>query len=138
MPEYNISHEGIVDSMDGNEVVVRITSYAACSECHARGACNVTEVKEKYLRVRAPGKGFRTGEKVRVILSKSLGFRALFLGYVLPFILVLTVLLICTAAGCRELAAGLLSLAVLPPYYLALKAFRGRLEQRFSFILQKN
>ena len=42
MAENRISHDGIVDSLEGNEIVVRITSYAACSDCHARGACNVT------------------------------------------------------------------------------------------------
>jgi sigma-E factor negative regulatory protein RseC len=137
MAEHRISHDGIVDSLEGSDVVVRITSYAACSECHARGACNVTEVKEKYLRVKASHSGFRTGEKVRVVLSQSLGFRALFLGYVLPFLLVLTALLITTAAGCSELVAGLLSLSVLVPYYILLKIFRGRLDRRFSFSLQK-
>jgi hypothetical protein len=50
---------------------------------------------------------------------------------------VLTALLIITAAGCSELVAGLLSLSVLVPYYILLKIFRGRLDRRFSFSLQK-
>ncbi|MFC2099198.1 SoxR reducing system RseC family protein, partial [Bacteroidota bacterium] len=99
MAEKKISHDGIVDSMDGNEVIVRITSYAACSDCHARGACNVTEEKEKLMRVQAGSIGYSTGEKVRVVLAQSLGFRALFLGYILPFLLVLTALLIASATG---------------------------------------
>jgi sigma-E factor negative regulatory protein RseC len=137
MAEKRISHDGIVDSLNGNEVVVRITSYAACTECHARGACNVTEEKEKYIRVKAGTQRFKAGEKVRVILAQSLGFRALFLGYVLPFLAVLTVLLTTTAAGLSELVAGLVSLSVLPPYYIGLKLFRNRLDRQFSFFLHK-
>ena len=137
MEEKKISHDGVVDSMEGNEVIVRITSYAACSDCHARGACNVTEEKEKLMRVNAGSIGYSTGEKVRVVLSRSLGFRALFLGYVLPFLLVLTALLIASATGIPELAAGLISLSVLPPYYIGLKLFRGKLDRQFSFFLQK-
>ena len=137
MAEKRISHDGIVDSLKGNEVVVRITSYAACNDCHARGACNVTEEKEKFLRVKAGPSNYTSGEKVRVTLSQSLGFRALFLGYILPFLLVVTALLIASAAGVSELVAGLVSLAVLPPYYIGLKLFRGRLDRQFSFFLQK-
>jgi sigma-E factor negative regulatory protein RseC len=137
MAEKRISHDGIVDSLDGKEVVVRITSYAACSECHARGACNVTEEKEKFMRIKAGEERFQAGEKVRVILAQSLGFRALFLGYILPFLLVITVLLITTAAGLSELVTGLLSLSVLPPYYIGLKLFRNRLDRQFSFFLHK-
>jgi sigma-E factor negative regulatory protein RseC len=137
MEEKRISHDGVVDSMDGNEVLVRITSYAACSSCHARGACNVTEEKEKIMRVGAGASSFRTGEKVRVVLAQSQGFRALFLGYVLPFLLVLIALLIISALGSSELVAGLVSLSVLIPYYLGLKLLQGKLERQFSIFVQK-
>jgi sigma-E factor negative regulatory protein RseC len=133
----NISHDGIVDSTEGNEVVVRITSYAACSSCHARGACNVTEETEKFMRIPSGPARFTSGDRVRVVLAQSLGFRALFLGYVLPFFLVLFALLISTAAGVTELLAGLISLSVLPPYYIGLKLFGSRLAKQFSFVLQK-
>lgn len=132
-----ISHDGVVDATEGNEVVVRITSYAACSTCHARGACNVSEEKEKYMRIRSGQARFSIGEKVRIVLDRSLGFRALFLGYVLPFLLILAALLIATAAGVKELSAGLISLAVLPLYYFGLKLFRNRLDRKFTFMLQK-
>lgn len=137
MEEKRISHDGIVDSQDGDEVVVRITSYAACSSCHARGACNVTEEKEKFMRIKAGASRFSNGDRVRVVLAQSLGFRALFLGYVLPFLLVLSTLLTVSAIGNSELIAGLVSLAVLIPYYTGLKIFRGKLERQFSFFLQK-
>ena len=137
MAEKRISHDGVVDSLEENEVVVKITSYAACNDCHARGACQITETKAKYLRVKTTPSNFTAGEKVRITISQSHGFRALFLGYVLPFLLVLAALLIATASGLSELGAGLVALSVLPPYYIGLKLFRGKLEQRFSFFLQK-
>ncbi len=137
MAEKKISHDGVVASTGDNEVVVRITSYAACSDCHARCACNVTEEKEKFIRIKAVTDRFDPGEKVRVILAQSLGFRALFLGYILPFLLVLATLLITSATGISELVAGLISLSVLPPYYIGLKLFRGKLDKQFSFFLQK-
>ena len=138
MPEKKISHEGVITSTSEDRVTVKITSYAACTSCHAKGACNMAGgEEEKLLHIPVTGPDFRIGEKVKVILAQSLGFRALFLGYVLPFLLVLTVLLVMTAAGSDELVAGLASLAMLGPYYVGLKLMRRKVDRQFSFIVQK-
>ena len=93
--------------------------------------------EEKLLHIPASDPDFHIGDNVRVILAQSLGFRALFLGYVLPFLLVLTVLLVMTAAGSDEWVAGLASLAVLLPFYAGLKLMRGKVDRQFSFFVQK-
>ncbi len=138
MPDKKISHDGVIASLSEDRVTVKITSYAACTSCHAKGACNMAgSENEKLLHIPVSDPDFCIGEKVRVILAQSLGFRALFLGYVLPFLLVLTVLLAMTAAGSHELVAGLASLAVLVPYYAGLKLMRGKVDRQFSFFVQK-
>jgi sigma-E factor negative regulatory protein RseC len=138
MPDKTISHEGVIASLCEDRVTVKITSYAACTSCHAKGACHMAgDENEKLLHIPVSDPDFRIGEKVRVILAQSLGFRALFLGYVLPFLLVLIVLLAMIAAGSHELVAGLASLAVLVPYYIGLKLMRGKLDRQFSFFIQK-
>ena len=138
MPEKKISHDGVIASMSEDMVTVKITSYAACASCHAKGACNMAGgEEEKLLHIPVPEPNFSIGENVRVILAQSLGFRALFLGYVLPFLLVLTMLLVMTAAGSNELLAGLASLAVLLPYYMGLKLMRRKVDGQFSFFVHK-
>ena len=138
MPDKKISHDGVIASLNEDRVTVRITSYAPCTSCHARGACQLSGGEEdKLLHIPVRHPNFRTGEKVRVILDRSLGFRALFLGYVAPFLLVLAVLLVTTAAGSPEWIAGLASLTVLVPYYIGLKLMRGRVDRQFSFFIQK-
>jgi len=138
MSEKRISHEGVIASMSEDRVTVKITSYAACSSCHAKGACNMAGgEEEKLLHIPVPDPDFHIGEKVKVILAQSLGFRALFLGYVLPFLLVLTMLLVMTAAGSNELVGGLASLMVLVPYYAGLKLMRRKVDNQFSFFVQK-
>ncbi len=138
MPDKKISHDGVIAYLSEDRVTVKITSYAACTSCHAKGACNMAgNENEKLLHIPVSDPDFRIGEKVRVVLAQSLGFRALFLGYVLPFLLVLTVLLAMTAAGSHELVAGLASLAVLLPYYVGLKLMRGKVDRQFSFFVQK-
>ena len=51
------------------------------------------------------------GDNVTVLMKKSMGYTALFLGYVFPFILVITVLIILaalpvTGINCRTWIAG--------------------------------
>jgi sigma-E factor negative regulatory protein RseC len=139
MPDKKISHDGVVASLSEGRVTVRITSYAACTSCHARGACQIAGGEEdKLLHIPVRHPDFSIGDKVRVILDRSLGFRALLLGYVMPFLLILAILLVMTAAGSPEWIAGLASLSALLPYYMGLKLMRGRVDRQFSFFIQKN
>ena len=135
MADKQIAHEGIVEESDGQRVRVRITADAACAGCHARGSCSIAEESDKTLILPGSGEPYAPGQKVKVILQRSLGFRALFLGYVLPFLLVITVLAIMTGFSAGELASGLVSLSVLIPYYLLLRIFRDRIEKKFEFKL---
>ena len=135
MTEKQISHEGIVEDREGGRVRVKITSYAACAGCHARGACSIPEQKDKTLSLPFSGASLNTGDRVMVTLSQSLGFRAIFLGYILPFLLVLAVLLVMTGLSDNELLSGLASLSVLPPYYIAVRLLRNRIDRKFEFTL---
>ena len=138
MPDKRISHDGVIASLSEDRITVKITSHAACSSCHAKGACNMAGGEnEKLLQIPLSDPDFRIGENVRVLLSQSLGFRALFLGYVMPFLLVLAVLLILTAAGSNELVAGGAALGVLAPYYAGLRLWKGKVDRQFTFFVQK-
>jgi sigma-E factor negative regulatory protein RseC len=138
MSEKRISHEGVIASMSQDRVTISIGSDAACATCHARGACNLSVgQEEKLLHIPVQDANFSVGEKVMVNLDRSLGFRALLLGYVIPFLLVLLVLLSMTIAGSHEWVAGLASLAVLIPYYIGLKLMKRRVDRQFFFSIHK-
>jgi sigma-E factor negative regulatory protein RseC len=130
-----INHEGTVTKNNGDSVTVVISSASACAGCHAKGTCSVLGSEEKLIRIN----GFynvRPGDHVNVVMSQSLGFRALFFGYVLPFFAVVITLAILVSAGFSELVSGLFSLAVLGPYYLILYVLRKSLEKKFIFSLK--
>ena len=81
--------------------------------------------------------GFTTGEKVSVILKKSLGYKAVVLGYVLPFFIVLLFLILFTLVLDSEALAGIYSLTLLIPYYLLIYYFRNTIRREFSFTIRK-
>jgi len=131
----SIEHKGIVQKSDNKAVTVLRSSASACSGCHAEGSCNLSGVKEKIVEVKGSHE-LSPGDNVVVLMKKSMGYAALFLGYVFPFILVLTVLIILAALPVTELIAGLGSLVILIPYYLALYFFRNRISNKFEFSIK--
>ena len=70
----NVSHTGIVKSVDRRNTVVEIVSAAACASCHAAGLCTAAEAARKEIVVPTdPLDPCRVGEEVEVILSSSMG-----------------------------------------------------------------
>ncbi len=132
-----IDHEGtILEIKDGN-ISVGIVNVSACSGCHAKGACTMSDMKEKSINVIDYSNKFEVNEKVNLSYRESLGWLAMFLAYVLPFILVLITLFVATAITENELISGLSALAILIPYYIILTFFKGRLKKTFSFTIKK-
>jgi sigma-E factor negative regulatory protein RseC len=130
-----INHEGIVQKIDDTSVIVSISATTACAGCHAEGSCNMSGKEEKIIEV-AGRYDVHPGDKVTVLMKQSMGFAALFLGYLLPLIAVVAVLIILVIMEVPELTSGLLSLAILLPYYTILFFFRKRVNEKFVFTLK--
>ena len=44
-----VSHDGIIIGINDDEVEVKILSKSACASCNIKGACNMSEMKEKII-----------------------------------------------------------------------------------------
>jgi sigma-E factor negative regulatory protein RseC len=131
----SIEHEGVVENADNGAVKVKILSNSACSGCHAEGFCLISGQKEKEIII--PGKfDVSPGESVIVQMKKSMGYKALLLGYIIPFIVFMVVLIILAVFSISELYAGAGALAMLIPYYLILWFFRKRIDNNFTFTIK--
>lgn len=133
----SIEHKGRIDSIDGNKINVSFIALSSCASCHAKGVCTAADMQEKTIEVFDFSNQYQVGEEVNVTLKQALGFRALFLGYVLPFILVLTLLILLTALTHNEAIAGIGALSVLVPYYAVLFILRNKIRKKFTFTINK-
>jgi positive regulator of sigma E activity len=131
----NIEHEGVVQKSDNNSVFVRISQEAACTGCHAQGSCSLSGTKEKIVEVQG-NHNLSPGDNVTVLMKRSMGYTALFLGYILPFILLVSFLITLVSLSLPEAAAGLGSLGILGIYYLLLYLFRDRIGNKFVFTIK--
>jgi sigma-E factor negative regulatory protein RseC len=130
-----INHEGIVQKADDKAAIVTISAATACSGCHAEGSCTLSGKEEKIIEV-AGNYNVKPGDRVTILMKQSMGYAALFFGYLLPLISVIFTLVILISINLNELSAGLISLAMLIPYYFILYLFRKRINEKFTFMLK--
>ena len=132
-----ISHTGVVEShMDGC-VKVRIVQTSACAACKVAGHCNAAESKVKIVDVFCDNAaGYQTGQEVVVWASKDVANRALLLGFGVPFLLLVCVLMIALRFVAEEGIAALIAIGSLVPYYFALWLLRDRIQRHISFHIE--
>lgn len=133
----NISHSGVVESIEDGCVHVRIVQTSACAACKVAGYCNASESKEKLVDVyTADTQRYSVGQAVTVMASRQVAAHALLLGFGLPFLVLVGVLVVVLQMTGNELWAALAGLLSLAPYYLLLYFFRNRLRDKLSFWIE--
>ena len=133
-----IDHEGVVISIDSDFIAVEILNKSACASCHAKSACSLGDVKAKIIEVENNLKDiYETGERVNVKLKKTLGYRALWISYVIPLIILLVLLVSLTSAGVSEPVTGLTIIGGISLYYFIIWLLKDRLKREFIFMIEK-
>jgi len=134
----NIEHEGVILDIDSDYISVEILNKAACASCHSKSMCSMSDVKAKVIQVENRGfELYEKGERVNVLLKRSLGFKALWISYLIPLIILLVLLLALSAVGVKELLIGLSILAFLALYYFIVYLLRDKIKKEFIFIVEK-
>ena len=132
-----VMHTGQVVSMTPKTTTVQIVSHSACSECHAAGLCGLSEFTEKAVEVPTdPYATYGVGDEVQVVLKASMGFKAVWIAYFLPLVVLLAVALGLIALGVPEVVAGLAGIGAVALYYLGVWLLRDRLRNEYVFTIQ--
>ena len=144
-----ISHSGIIESIAEGCVKVRILQTSACAACKVAGHCNASESKEKIVDVFcsdassyqvgesvADASSYQVGESVVVCASRDVANRALLLGFGVPFLLLVGVLILTLYITGNEGVAAMAGLLALVPYYIVLYAFRSHIQRQLAFYIE--
>ena len=133
----NIRHEGVIDSIDGGCVHVRILQTSACAACKVAGYCNAAEAKEKIVDVyQADVNHLKAGDSVVVCTSSDVAARALLWAFGIPFVLMVAVLVLVLWQTGDEGVAALSGLLILVPYYALLYLLRHRMRRQLAFRIE--
>ncbi|MEG1684585.1 MAG: SoxR reducing system RseC family protein [Bacteroides sp.] len=132
-----IKHQGIVESIDDSHISVRIVQTSACAACSAKGHCSSADSKDKLVDVYSAGNSYQIGEEVMIYGTTSMGLQAVFIAFVIPFIILISMLFVMMSlTQSDELLSALFSIATLIPYYILIYVCRNRLKKKFSFTLK--
>jgi len=129
-----IQHPGIIEGIGLDKVQVNILSQSACSSCHSKGMCTVAEMENKTVDVtKTPDFDYKVGDEVIVYMKKSLGRKAVYYGYLFPFLLMFATLVLVLWLTSNEGLAAFSSLLILIPYYYILYKIKDKLSTTFEF-----
>lgn len=153
-----IKHDGIVIAVNGDGTVrVRIVQTSACASCKAKAMCASAESKEKEIealfigdearRLEGERQDVKLGDEVVVMVQHKMGWKAVMLAYVLPFVVMMSVIVLGNevialvsdeAAGKNgEAIIGTIALCAMGVYYIVLGFFKNKIQKDFSFTARK-
>ena len=132
-----ISHIGKIVAIDADFITVEIVAESACATCHAAGLCGTADATHKAITVPATLGNWEVGQEVHVYLKRSMGFKAVWLAYAIPLLLLLAVVIGLYTLGVKELYAGLAGIGAALLYYLILRLFKEKLSNEYSFFIKE-
>lgn len=137
--EKQVSHRGTIISIEEDNIKVEIINKSMCAACHAKGFCSAGDSKDKVIDVLYYNNGeYSVGDEVEVVMRRSMGFKAVWISYVIPLAILLIFLLTLQRLDLTELQAGGCALLAVCLYYVVIYLFRDKIADKFVFTIAKN
>lgn len=137
MPKGEIAHRGRIVEITPDFTTVEIVSHSACSECHAKGLCGLSEDVTKVISVPTdPYTERAVGDEVDVCLKRTMGYKAVWISYVVPVLILLILILTLSSVIGNEAVTGLVSIGGVCLYYLVIWMLRDRLRNDYVFYIK--
>ena len=135
--ENEIMHDGKILEITPEFTTVEIIVSSACSGCHAKGLCGMSEEQDKIIMLPTdPYADYNAGDHVKVCTKMSMGLKAVWISYVIPLAVLMTMILLLSSFMDNEYLVGGLSLAGVALYYFVIWLLRARLKNEFVFYIK--
>lgn len=135
----DIAHKGRIVEIDQDFTTVQILVSSACSSCHAKGLCGMSEEEEKVIMVPTdPYKVYKAGDEVAVHTKMTMGLKAVWISYVIPLAVLMILILSLHSVIGNDLLTGLSAIGGVALYYFCVWLFRERLQNEFVFYIDNN
>ena len=134
-----IAHKGRIVEIGPDFTTVEIIVSSACSSCHAKALCGMSEEQDKLIMV--PTDGFadrKVGDEVNVMTKMTMGLKAVWISYVIPLAILMILILSLSPIFENEFLCGLAAIAGVGLYYFGIWLFRDRLSTEFVFYIKNN
>ncbi|MBQ6710121.1 MAG: SoxR reducing system RseC family protein [Bacteroidales bacterium] len=134
-----IIHDGKIIEITPDFTSVEIVSSSACSSCHAKGLCGMSEEQEKVIMLPTdPYSEYAVGDDVKVATKMTMGLKAVWISYVIPLAILMILILSLSSVIGNEFLMGGVAIAGVAVYYFFIWLFRDRLSDQFEFYIKAN
>ena len=131
-----IVHSGKVIEINPDFTAVEIMVSSACSECHAKGLCGMSEMEEKIIMVPTdPYESRKVGDLVQVKTKMTMGLKAVWISYVIPLAVLMILILSLSVVVENEFLRGGIAIAGVGVYYFVIWLLKDRLSDQFEFYI---
>ena len=131
-----IVHSGKIVDITPDFTTVQIIASSACSECHAKGLCGMSEEQEKIIMLPTdPYTPRQVGEEVQVKTKMSMGLKAVWISYVIPLVILMILILSLSSVIGNEYLRGAVAIAGVGIYYFIIWLLRDKLSDQFEFYI---
>ena len=132
-----IVHAGRILEITPDFTTVQIIVSSACSSCHAKGLCGMSEEEEKVIMLPTdPYATYNVGDEVQVCTKMAMGLKAVWISYVIPLIILMILILSLSSVVEREAYRALIAIGGVAVYYLFVWLFREKLSNEFVFYIK--
>ena len=132
-----IVHNGKVLEIDQDFTTVQIVVSSACSACHAKSLCGMSEDEEKIIMLPTdPYATYAVGDTVNVCTKMSMGLKAVWISYVIPLAILMILILSLSGVIGNEVYRALAAIGGVAVYYFFIWLFRERLSNEFEFYIK--
>lgn len=134
-----IAHMGRILEITPDFTTVQIVVSSACSACHAKGLCGMSEEEDKVIMVPTdPYSEYNVGDEVKVKTKMTMGLKAVWISYVIPLAVLMFLILSLHSVIGNDLLTGLAAIGGVALYYFCVWIFRERLQDEFVFYIDNN
>ena len=132
-----IVHSGRIIEITPEFTTVEIIVDSACTGCHAKSLCGMSEEQEKVISVPTdPYATYAEGDEVKVCTKMSMGLKAVWISYVIPLMILMILILSLSSVIGNEVFRGLMAIGGVGVYYLVIWLLRDRLQNEFLFYIK--
>jgi sigma-E factor negative regulatory protein RseC len=137
MKKNEISHRGKIVEITPDFTTIEIIASSACSSCHAKSLCGMSEDQEKLIMLATdPYAAHKVGDEVEVCTKMTMGLKAVWISYVIPLAVLMILILSLSGVFENEALRGLAAIAGVGVYYFVIWLFRDRLKNEFTFYIK--
>ena len=122
-----IVHAGRILDITPDFTTVQIIVSSACSSCHAKALCGMSEEEEKVIMLPTdPYATYNVGDEVQVCTKMAMGLKAVWISYVIPLAVLMILILSLSGVIESEVYRALTAIGGGAVYYLFVWLFRNK------------